>query len=67
MATKPRLTAQRKRRREIRELIRDARMSAKTYREEGCRMIWQVDNAQLLDDLAKVAELYLKGGDAKCR
>ena len=57
MASKPRLTSvERKNRKEIRELIREAKQLAQSYRA-GC----VVSTARLLDDLARVAELYLKG------
>lgn len=58
--TKPRLTApQRARRKKIKVLITDARRMAKAYRS-GCI----VSTAQLFEDLADVAEEYLK--EVKC-
>lgn len=61
MATKPRLTAvQRKSRKEVRGLIRDAREEAR-----DCRASFLGDTARLLDDLADIAEKYLKG--LKCQ
>lgn len=57
MVTKPRLTApQRARRKEIRELIRDGRKTARNYQLQ-CRL----QTARLLDDLADIAEKYLEG------
>lgn len=57
-STKPRLTAvERARRKEIRELIRKAREVAVHLRSVNLYM----DYARLLDDLAGVAEKYLKG------
>ena len=58
MATKPHLTAvERKKRKEIRELIREARGLARVCRSHT---VSQMSPARLLDDLARVAEEYLK-------
>ena len=53
---KPLTAAQRKSRKEIREHIRDGRKAARNYQYQ-CRL----QTARLLDDLANVAEKYLKG------
>lgn len=57
MATKPLTAPQRARRKKIRGLIREAREIAVHLRSVNLYM----DYARLLDDLADIAEKYLKG------
>jgi len=56
-SAKPRLTAvERARRKKIKALIRDGRVLAKHH-----RVTYMIRAAGVLDDLADVAEEYLKG------
>lgn len=56
MATKPLTAVQRRERKKIQVLIRDARRMAKESRSHCI-----LSTAQFLDNLADVAEQYLKG------
>lgn len=53
---KPLTAIERVRRKKIRAMIRESREAARNYQLQ-CRL----QTARLLDDLAGVAELYLKG------